>query len=57
LGEQPERVFNVGALGVENVMKNDFMSKEEIEQSLNFQIDRQVLPLYLSSGYAQQYVI
>ena len=38
LGEQPERVFNVGALGVENVWKNDFMSKSEIEQSLNFQI-------------------
>lgn len=38
LGEQPERVFNVGALGVENVMKNDFMSKEEIELSLNFQM-------------------
>ena len=37
LGEQPDRVFNVGALGVENVMKNEFMSKEEIEQSLNFQ--------------------
>ena len=29
LGEQPDRVFNVGALGVENVVKTDFMSKEE----------------------------
>lgn len=38
LGEQPERVFNVGALGVENVMKNNFLSKKEIEQSLNFQL-------------------
>lgn len=38
LGEQPDRVFNVGALGVENIMKTDFMTKEEIEQSLNFQI-------------------
>ena len=38
LGEQPDRVFNVGALGVENVLKNVFMSKEEIEQSLNFQL-------------------
>jgi len=38
LGEQPDRVFNVGALGVENVMKNDFMTKEEIEESLNFHI-------------------
>ena len=38
LGEQPERVFNVGALGVENIMNNAFMSKEEIEQNLNFQL-------------------
>ena len=38
LGEQPERVFNVGALGVENVLKNDFMSKEEIERSLDFEL-------------------
>lgn len=38
LGEQPYRVFNVGALGVENVLKNDFMSKDEIEQSLDFLI-------------------
>lgn len=38
LGEQPERVFNVGALGVENVVKNDFMSKEDIENSLKFKL-------------------
>ena len=36
LGEQPGRVFNVGALGVENIMKTLFMPKEEIEQSLHF---------------------
>lgn len=38
LGEQPERVFNVGALGVENILKTDFMTKNEIEQSLNFKL-------------------
>ena len=38
LGEQPDHVFNVGALGVENVLKNDFMLKEEIEQSLGFEL-------------------
>ena len=38
LGEQPDRVFNVGALGVENIMKTDFMTEDEIEQSLNFQL-------------------
>ena len=38
LGEQPDRVFNVGSLGVENIIMNDFMSKNEIEISLNFHI-------------------
>ena len=38
LGEQPDRVFNVGALGVENILKTDFMTKEEMEQSLNFKL-------------------
>lgn len=38
LGEQPERVFNVGALGVENILKTDFITKEEMEQSLNFKL-------------------
>lgn len=47
LGEQPERVFNVGALGVENIMKTNFMNKEEIEQSLNFTLtDRCFLCTY-----------
>ena len=36
LGEQPERVFNVGALGVENIHRLQPISREEIEQSLNF---------------------
>ena len=38
LGEQPDRVFNVGALGVENLMKTNFLSKEEIEKSLDFEL-------------------
>lgn len=38
LGEHPDRVFNVGALGVENVVENKFLTKEEIEKSLNFQL-------------------
>lgn len=61
LGEQPDRVFNVGALGVENVLKNDFMSKEEIEQSLNYQITDKCLlctyhPVTLSSMSSEQQV-
>lgn len=39
LGEQPERVFNVGSLGVENIKKLPLMSKEEIENEIDFKID------------------
>lgn len=39
LGEQPERVFNVGALGVENIKKLSLMSKEDIEKEIAFKID------------------
>lgn len=39
LGEQPERVFNVGALGVENIKKLPLMRKEEIEKDIDFKID------------------
>lgn len=36
LGEAPERVFNVGALGVENAMHTAFLAPEELESFLNF---------------------
>ena len=38
LGEQPDRVFNVGALGVENVLKTDFLTREELEKGLDFRL-------------------
>lgn len=38
LGEQPEHVFNVGALGVENVKKMPLMGKEEVEKEIDFEI-------------------
>ncbi len=39
LGENPERVFYVGALGVENIKKINLMTKEEMEKSIHFEID------------------
>lgn len=38
LGESPERVFNTGALGVENAKKLTLMSLHELEESLNFSL-------------------
>ena len=43
LGEQPERVFNVGALGVENVKKLQLLGKEEIENEIGFNIDKNTI--------------
>lgn len=36
MGEQPERVFYVGAIGVENLKQVPLMSKQDLEASLNF---------------------
>jgi UDP-hydrolysing UDP-N-acetyl-D-glucosamine 2-epimerase len=34
LGEEPERVFNVGALGIDNIKKMKLLNKDEIENKL-----------------------
>lgn len=36
MGEQPEKVYNVGALGVENIKKVLLWSKEKLEENLQF---------------------
>ena len=36
LGESPDRVFNVGGLGIDNVKKLKLMSREEFEDSIDF---------------------
>lgn len=38
LGESPDRVFNVGALGVENIKHVPCLSKEELEKSLGLSL-------------------
>ena len=40
LGEDPKRVYNTGALGVENVLNVKCLSKEELSEALNFDLDR-----------------
>ncbi len=36
MGEQPDRVFNVGALGIDNIMNLTLIPKRELESKLNF---------------------
>ena len=39
LGEEPERVFWVGALGVENIRTQNLMSKIELSKSIHFSLN------------------
>ena len=39
LGEAPERVFNVGALGVENCLHTELMTLPELQESLGFRLE------------------
>lgn len=43
LGEQPDRVFYVGAVGVENLKTIPLLSKRELEDSLSFTFDRETI--------------
>lgn len=38
LGEQPDRVFCVGALGVENIHRQKLLDKSELEESIQFKL-------------------
>lgn len=59
LGEQPERVFNVGALGIENIRNVTLLSKEALEESIGFEIkDKTILvtfhPVTLENDTAKE---
>lgn len=40
MGEQPESVYNVGALGIENIRNLKFMERNELEASMGFKLDK-----------------
>jgi len=40
LGENPAHIFNVGALGLENIRKIALMEREELSASIQFKLDR-----------------
>ena len=38
LGESPEKVFNVGGLGIENIKRLKLLSKSKLEDAINFKL-------------------
>jgi GDP/UDP-N,N'-diacetylbacillosamine 2-epimerase (hydrolysing) len=43
LGEQPDRVFNVGAPGLDNIYRLPLLEKEQMEQALDFKFGKRNL--------------
>lgn len=39
LGENPDTVYNVGAIGIENIKEMNLLSREELSKSINFNLD------------------
>ncbi len=40
LGEAPDRVINVGAIGLDHLARSEFMSVDELSESLNFALEK-----------------
>jgi GDP/UDP-N,N'-diacetylbacillosamine 2-epimerase (hydrolysing) len=38
LGEAPERVYNVGGLGIDNILRLNLLERKELEQALDFKL-------------------
>jgi GDP/UDP-N,N'-diacetylbacillosamine 2-epimerase (hydrolysing) len=59
LGEQPNRVFNVGGTGIDNIKKLQLLSKKEFEESVHFKLGKRNLmvtyhPVTFENNTAQQ---
>lgn len=59
LGELPERVFNVGGMGIENIKRLKLLNKDEFEKSINFKLSNKNIlitfhPVTLESQTAQK---
>lgn len=59
LGEQPERVFQVGALAVENIKNTSLLSKQALEESISFSLGEQFIlftfhPVTLEQNTAEE---
>ena len=59
LGEQPDRVFNVGAVGIDNINKLKLLDRPTFEESIGFHLGKRNLlityhPVTLETGTAEE---
>jgi GDP/UDP-N,N'-diacetylbacillosamine 2-epimerase (hydrolysing) len=57
LGENPRVIFNVGALGVENIYKTNFLNKENLEKVLKINLKKNILLVCLQPEITKELTI
>lgn len=53
LGENPKYIYEVGALGLDNIVRMNFLSLQELEKSIDFSLGENFF-CHLSSRYAKR---
>ena len=57
MGENPKTVYNVGALGVENIYKTAFLTKEELEKILKVNLKKNIILVCLQPEITKKLTI
>ncbi len=62
MGEEPDRVFNYGDVGIENIKKMEYLSKEQLEEELNILLNKPYAcvtfhPVTLEKGSAKTQIL
>jgi GDP/UDP-N,N'-diacetylbacillosamine 2-epimerase (hydrolysing) len=57
MGENPNTIYNVGSLGVENIYKTQFLSKEELEKYLKINLKKNILLVCLQPEITKELTI
>jgi GDP/UDP-N,N'-diacetylbacillosamine 2-epimerase (hydrolysing) len=57
MGENPKNIYNVGALGVENIYKTNFLSKKELEKSLKINLKKNILLVCLQPEITKELTV
>jgi len=57
MGENPKTIYNFGALGVENIYKTKFLSKQELEESLKINLKKNILLVCLQPEITKEITI
>jgi len=57
MGENPKSIYNVGALGVENIYKTNLLSKKELENFLKINLKKNILLVCLQAEVTKELTI